>query len=233
MSTSSTRSRLRPDLEYPYATPAIGEFVEVAPQVQWLRLPLPMALDHINVWLLDDGDGWTLVDTGLDVPLVRDTWLRLVERELVGRKIHRIIVTHHHPDHIGLADWLHRETGAPVWMSAAELAACKRWACPPDDAERRRLTDFFESHGAEDGNDMFGPDGLGGYGNVVSGVPDVARFLEHDDSLSAAGTDWRVMICGGHAPAHAVLWSEERDLLITGDQVLPRISSNVSVLGED
>ena len=127
MSTSNSRAALRPALDYPFPTPAIGEFVEVAAGVLWLRLPLPMALDHINVWLLDDGDGWTLVDTGLDVPLVRDTWLRLVERELVGKRLHRIIVTHHHPDHIGLADWLHRETGAPVWISAAERAACAYW----------------------------------------------------------------------------------------------------------
>ena len=103
-------------LDFPHAyPPAAGEKIEVAPGVFWLRMPLPFQLDHINLWLLRDGDGWTIVDTGFASDGVRTVWQELLAA--LDAPVRRLIVTHFHPDHLGLASWLMNETGAQLWMT--------------------------------------------------------------------------------------------------------------------
>jgi glyoxylase-like metal-dependent hydrolase (beta-lactamase superfamily II) len=220
-------------VRYPFASslPAPGGTLEVAPGVHWVRMPLPFALDHINLWALEDGDAWTLVDTGYGVPETWDLWEQVLAGPLGGRPVTRIVVTHYHPDHVGSAAWLASRTGAPVFMTTSEFLSAH--AARDDTAGFDRAT----------GIDFFGRNGLDisripekvRLGNAYKrGVPDLPRTyrrLMHDDELVVGGHAWRVITVFGHAPEHAALHCESRGLLISGDQVLPRITSNVGVWG--
>src|SRR5882757_11384302 len=112
--------------EYPYAEPpAPGSTIEVAPGVHWLRMPLNFQLDHINLWLLEDGDGWTLVDTGINDRATQGLWEGTIEKYLGGKPITRVVVTHMHPDHVGLAGWLCERFDAPLLMSRTDYLMCR------------------------------------------------------------------------------------------------------------
>ncbi len=220
-------------VHYPFARtlPAPGEALAVAEGAWWIRMPLPFALDHINLWLLEDGDGWTLVDTGYGVQATWDLWERVLAGPMGGRPVRRIVVTHYHPDHVGCAAWLERRTGAPVWMTAAEFLSAH--AARDDTAGFDRATgiDFFGRNGL----DVSGIPEKARTGNRYRrGVPDLPRQyrrLMHGDRLSIGGRDWEVICVFGHAPEHAALHCPSLGLLISGDQVLPRITTNVGVWG--
>jgi glyoxylase-like metal-dependent hydrolase (beta-lactamase superfamily II) len=221
-------------LQYPHATPpAPGETLQVAPGVHWLRMPLPFALDHINLWLLEDEiDGaacWTLVDCGIGDDATRALWDRIFEGRIAGRPVRRLMVTHHHPDHAGLASWLVERTGAELWMPQAEYFAAH--------AMREGRAGFaFDNVVA-----MFVRNGLAGeklelmkqrrsnYASRVPGFPAVYRRLMEGAEHRVGGLGWRAIMGYGHTPEHAALWCEELGVLISGDMVLPRISTNVSV----
>ena len=216
------------ELRYPFDdTPAGGEAFVVAPGVRWLRMPLPFALDHINLWLLDDGEALTAVDAGLGADEVRGHWNTVLERD--GRRVSRVVVTHHHPDHLGLASWLAARDGAPVLMTQGEfLAGQAIWnqtpgMCVPD------MVAQFRAHGLDDAR----LDALASRGNAYRrGVPELpASFhrLFDGDEIRVGGNDWRVIVGYGHAPEHASLYCEHLGILISGDMLLPRISTNISV----
>jgi glyoxylase-like metal-dependent hydrolase (beta-lactamase superfamily II) len=211
--------------------PAPGAAIAVAPGVWWIRMPLPFALDHINLWLLEDGEGWTLVDTGIGLEATWALWERQFAGTMAGRPVNRIVVTHYHPDHVGSAAWLAERTGAPVWMTTSEFLSAH--AARDDTAGFDRATgiDFFGRNGldisaipekARKGNS---------YKRGVPELPRSYRRLMHGDVLRIGGRDWRVICVFGHAPEHAALHCEEAGLLISGDQVLPRITTNVGVWG--
>jgi glyoxylase-like metal-dependent hydrolase (beta-lactamase superfamily II) len=218
-------------LDFPYpAPPAPGETIEVAPGILWLRMPLPFALDHINLWLLAEPAGYTLVDCGYGDAATRALWARHFASTLHGRPIRSIVATHCHPDHVGNAAWLAGHYGCAVAMTYAEYLAA------------HALADGRGGHGPEATNALFRRhglarehlDALAARGNHYKrGVPELpvsfARLLA-DDSIAAGGTAWRVIEGHGHSPEHAALHSAERAVLISGDMLLPRISTNVSVL---
>lgn len=213
-------------LDYPLPRPALGEPVPVAGGVRWLRLPLPFALDHINLWLLDGAAGErVLVDTGVDSPDNRAHWQGLLEAWSPGR----IVVTHFHPDHMGLARWLQAATGAVVWMTRAERDTAERLLASSDDEAGGSVAAFYRRHGLDAGR----ADALRRRGNtyspLVDGMPEIGCCIADGDTLDLAGADWRVIVGRGHAPEHACLYRAGDGVLIAGDQLLPRISSNVSV----
>ena len=216
------------ELQYPFDdTPAGGASRVVAPGVRWLRMPLPFALDHINLWLLDDGDALTAVDTGFGLDEVRDHWNAVLGRD--ARPVSQVIVTHHHPDHLGLASWLAARNGAPVLMTQGEFFAGHAiWNQLPGMCVRD-MVDQFRAHGL----DQTRMDALSGRGNAYRrGVPELpSRYhrLFDGDVLTIGGNDWRVIVGYGHAPEHASLYCERLGVLISGDMLLPRISTNVSV----
>lgn len=220
-------------VRYPFADtiPQPGAAIEVAPGVWWIRMPLPFALDHINLWLLEDGDGWTIVDTGYGTEATWDLWERLLAGAMGGRPVKRILVTHYHPDHVGSAAWLERRTGAPVWMTTSEFLSAH--AAHDDTAGFDRATgiDFFGMNGL----DVAAIPEKARTGNFYKrGVPDLPRHygrLMHDDTIEIGGHDWRVICVFGHAPEHAALYCASLGVLISGDQVLPRITTNVGVWG--
>lgn len=219
-----------PSLRYPFAAPPQpGHRLEVAPGVYWLRFPLPFALDHINLWLLADGDGWTLVDTGFGSHHTRDIWASVFEHALEGKPIRRILVTHYHPDHIGQAAWLAERFQAPVLMTRDEWALTRRIHTATDTEINDELRAFFGLHGlAGEALDTLASRG-NGYRKAMPALPPEPTFIAGGDSLTIDGETWRILIGRGHAPEHACLYRPRDTLLISGDQVLPKISSNLSV----
>jgi glyoxylase-like metal-dependent hydrolase (beta-lactamase superfamily II) len=219
-------------LSYPLGRrgPEPGELIEIAPGIGWARLPVPGSLKHINVWAIEDGDGVALVDTGLDIAPSRDAWEALFAGPLAGRAVTRIIVTHFHPDHIGLAGWLTGRLGVALWMTREEwlfarmLTSDIRAAPPPEAIAWWRAAGWSEERiEAEQAK------GWGRFASVVSPVP-VSFVRMHDgDALDIGGRTWRVVVGSGHCPEHACLVDEAGGVMIAGDQVLPRITSNVSL----
>lgn len=217
-------------LSYPFPDiPPTASRHEVAPGVYWLRFPLPFALDHINLWLLRDNTGWTVVDTGLGVRPSQKIWKALLAEQLDGLPLTRVIVTHYHPDHLGLAGWLQQETGAEVLISRGEWELTNIICDAPEADTIERLRTFLGGHGLR-GEHLDKVAGKGnGFRRVVQPLPVSPGFLSAGDSLSINGQCWQVHVGCGHSPEHLCLYREQDHLLISGDQVLPTISSNLNV----
>lgn len=222
----------RPKLTYPFEeTPEVGagQAVEVAPGVLWLRQPVGGGLPFINVWALADGDGWTLVDTGMQTHETAQAWRKAFAGALGGRPITRVIVTHLHPDHVGLAGWITRKFGCRLWMTRLEYFQCRMLVADtgreaPEDGVR-----FYRAAGWDEDTLETYKAKFGGFGKAIYQLPDSYRRMEDGDEFDVGGRLWRVVTGNGHSPEHACLYCPELKLLISGDQVLPRISSNVSV----
>lgn len=204
---------------------------EIAPGVFWLRMPLPFALDHINLWLLEDGDSWVVVDTGLGVPGCQEVWRAVLSGPLIaGKPVSRIFVTHYHPDHIGLAGWLAGETGAPLLMSRTDYLMASFLMLGALPAPPEGVQAFYARAGwPSDSIDRFARRGWGLFARAVTPLPVGYTRLQHGQVHRIGGAAWRIHVGRGHAPEHCCLVSDERGILISGDQVLPRITSNVSV----
>lgn len=216
-------------LQYPIAEPA-KDFLAVAisSEIKWLRSPLPMSLNHINCYLLRDGDGWCVVDTGMNGADAKKHWLNIIETELEDKPITRVIVTHHHPDHVGLAGWLCDNYQVPLYMSEKEyLYTCAfnrvRQGEPYWESET-----YFDRAGISetDRNALLVNED---YNHLVSEVPATIHVLHDGDHLKIGEHFWQIITTRGHSPEHACLYCQELDMLISGDQVLPGITSNVSV----
>ena len=215
-------------IDYPFGerAPEPGELIEVAPGVGWARLPVPGPLKHINVWAVADGDGVALVDTGLPLDASREAWRALFEGALAGRTITRVIVTHMHPDHLGLAGWLTRKFGVRLWMTRGEYLTARMLVAdarpePPEDAVA-----LWRGAGWDD--DRIAAAVAKGWSMFARGVhrmPDGYVRVRNGDRLG----DWRAVVGSGHSPEHLCLVDDARGVMISGDQVLPRISSIVSV----
>ena len=224
---------LRDEVTHPFGdrVPQPGEAIEAAPGVLWIRMPLPFALDHINLWLLDEGDGWTIVDTGFGVEATWSLWEKHLAGTMRGRPVKDIVVTHYHPDHLGSAHWLQQRTGAPMWMTTSEFLSGH--AAHDDTAGFDRPTgvDFFVKNGLELSRM---PERLrtgNGYRRGVPEIPKTYRRMMHGDKLTFGRREWEVITVFGHAPEQATLYCAELGVLISSDQVLPRITSNVGVWG--
>ena len=219
-------------LTYPWGarTPLPGEAIRVAPGLRWARLPMPGSLGHINSWLIDDGAGVVVVDTGLRLRDCSDAWKALFARDLAGTPLSAVLCTHLHPDHIGLAGWLAERFGAPLlmtraeWMTARYMIADVRDAPPPEVAAMQRGAGWDDAMIAQ-----AAARGWGRFGRMVHPLPYAYRRLTEGQQLDWGSGSWRVVIGSGHSPEHACLLNDADGVLISGDQVLPRISSNVSL----
>jgi glyoxylase-like metal-dependent hydrolase (beta-lactamase superfamily II) len=201
----------------------------VAEGVLWLRMQLPFVLNHVNVWALRDHDGWTAVDTGVADDVTVEAWDAALAGPLEGGPLVRVLCTHMHPDHIGLAGRLCRRFGARLWMTRLEyvtgrmLLADTGRAAPEDGVAFHRAAGWDEA-AVERYRARFGQ-----FGRAVSPMPDSYRRLTDGEEIEIGRRAWRVVTGSGHSPEHACLHQPELRVLIAGDQVLPAISSNVSV----
>lgn len=219
----------RAELIYPCAPPpGAGEAVEVADGVLWIRSPLPMALDHINLWALRDGDGWTVVDTGLNFPPAREGWEAAFAGPLGGRPVRRVICTHMHPDHVGLAGWMTRRFGAPLLMSRLEYVTMRMLVSDAGPAPDEGA-DFYRACGWSEEQIAGWRARYGMFGKGVSEPPVAYQRLTAGETLEIDGQEWKLVGGDGHSPEHICLLREEDGVFIAGDQLLPKISSNVSV----
>lgn len=221
-------------MHYPYdQLPAAGTTLEVADGVRWLRMPLPFALDHVNLWLLADGAdaangasaGWAAVDTGIALEAIQDIWRKLLD----GHRLTRQFVTHCHPDHLGLAAWLERQSGARLWITQGEFAIAHLLRAGTDGFGYQAMVAFYARHGL----DAARLAALESRGHAfLRGVPEMpASFIRlHDgDDVPIGGRNWRIITGTGHSPEHAAMYCEELRVLIAGDMLLPRITTNVHV----
>ena len=224
------------ELVYPFGDtlPSAGTTQEVVPGVRWVRMQLPFALDHINLWLLkdeiDDREGWTIVDCGITNDATRAAWEQVFENELGGLPVLRVIVTHMHPDHIGLAHWLTEKWQCRLWISATDYNAARMASHSTIGFGGDAAAAFFAGHGLSD------PDAVAKvrarsnyYAGMVPDVPRQFRRLLDGLTIRIGSHDWRCQVGYGHAPEHISLHCPALNLLISGDMVLPRISTNVSV----
>jgi glyoxylase-like metal-dependent hydrolase (beta-lactamase superfamily II) len=207
--------------------PAEGAAVEVAAGILWMRLPLPMALDHVNVYALEDGDGWTVVDTGLNSRRTRDLWQNLLAGPLAGRAVRRLIVTHHHPDHVGLAGWFQQQgvellMTRTAWLYARMLVLDEQQRPSPQAMEfytRAGLTAEMLAQKVEERPFNFC--------DIVAPMPVGFTLLHEGQQITMGGRDWTIRLGSGHAPDHATFWHP--DVILGGDQLLPGISANIGV----
>lgn len=217
-------------LQYPHPElPAPGRLVRVAPGVHWMRMPLPFALDHINLWLLEDGDQWVIVDCGIGNEATLGLWQEIIDNCMGGRSVSRVIATHHHPDHVGNAGWLTRRFEAPLWMAQGEYLSAHALCEGSSGYGREHLAALYRANGLAESHM---PGILKGREHFKKSVPDFPqsfRRICEGDQIHIGPNAWTVMMGYGHAPEHAALYSAALGVLISGDMVLPRISTNVSV----
>lgn len=235
---------LEAQLDYVFGDtlPMTGCTLEVAPGVHWLRMGLPFSLDHINLWLLEDSiettkglrHGWTIVDCGIANDTTRDAWEHIFKTQLNALPVLRVLVTHCHPDHIGLADWLCQRWQVPLWISSGEYLSARIMSAALPGADGSANLSHFQRHGMHD------PEMVAKvaqrksyYPSMVPTVPQAYRRLQDQQTVQIGQRPWRVITGFGHAPEHVTLYSAgtaaNLPLLISGDMVLPRISTNVSV----
>ncbi|MFQ5982029.1 MAG: MBL fold metallo-hydrolase [Woeseiaceae bacterium] len=222
----------KPNAEIAYEfdeRPETGDVMPVAPGVLWLRMPLPFVLGHINLWLLEDDDGWAIVDTGICDEQSQEIWSQTFAHAIDNRRITRVLVTHLHPDHSGCAGWLTQKLGVELWMPREEYLLCRILVADtgkpaPDAAIRFYKAAGYSPKALEIYKNMFGM-----FGKFVAPMPQSYRRLKDGDSLAIGANQWEVIVGRGHSPEHACLYCADLNLFISGDQLLPTISSNVSV----
>lgn len=218
------------DLDYPYAKPpATGQVVEVAPGILWLRIPLPFQLDHVNIYLIADHGGWAVVDTGIDNAATREVWQALMAGPLKGERLTRLIVTHYHPDHIGLAGWMCEHFQMPLLTSQTSYLGCLNISLQPGAMDAKVYRDFYLRNGLDQAStDRVATQGHG-YLKMVSGLPPTFKRLVAGDELGIGGREFAVLTGDGHAPEQVMLYCKSDNLFLAADQVLAKISPNVSV----
>lgn len=220
-----------PSLKYPWDTPPEhGLAVEIADGVLWFRMPLPMRLDHVNIYALDDGDGWTVIDTGFATNKSRAIWQAMMAGPLHGKPITRVIVTHHHPDHVGLAGWLQSDFGAELVTTRTCWLFARMLMLDVQDLPVAEMLEFWRGAGMDRAIfEQRSKERPFNFGDIVAPMPLGYTRIQQGQSIEIGGRTWDIHIGNGHAPEHATFWSRDDHLVISGDQILPSISPNIGV----
>ncbi|MBQ5938702.1 MBL fold metallo-hydrolase [Massilia sp. AB1] len=227
---------LESQLAYPFGDtiPTPGALHEIVPGLRWARMPLPFALDHINLWLLEDEhegqQGWSLIDCGAATDATRAAWEQVLAEGLAGEPLVRVFATHCHPDHVGLSGWLCERFTAPFWTTTGEFAFARMMAAALPGVDGPSAIPHFERHGLTDPAMLEQMRSRRNYyPSLVPAVPASYTRLQDGQQLRIGGHSWRVITGFGHSPEHASLYCDALKVLVSGDMVLPRISTNVSV----
>lgn len=231
---TATLSKTQTQLTFPVETPpAPGELLEIAPGILWARIALPFRLDHINVYLIEDGDGWAILDTGIDNAATRAAWDAMASGPLRGRRFTRLIVTHFHPDHIGLAGWLCERFSLPLFTTQTTYLGCLNISLSPGALDAKPYRDFYLRHGLDpDTTQRVATQGHQ-YLKMVSGLPPTFTRVVGGDTLKIGGRSFSVLTGNGHAPEQMMLYCAADDTFLAADQVLAKITPNVSVWAVD
>ncbi len=218
-------------LKTPWDTPpAHGECIEVADGVLWLRLPLPMALDHVNIYAIDEGGSWSIVDTGVRTRKTIALWEKILSGPLQGKPVSRVILTHHHPDHIGMAGWLMERFDAELTMTRISWLMARMLLLDTEDRPTEQAVAYWTRSGMDpDILEARKNDRPFNFSDVCAPIPVGYTRLKQGDTLSAGGRLWDVHTGNGHAPEHLTLWSRDDNLVIAGDQIISSISPNIGV----
>ena len=218
------------NLVYPYDTlPQPGRMLKISDGVYWVRMNLPFALNHINLWVLKDIDGWVIVDTGVASAEIKSNWRTCFSGDMGSQKVNKVIVTHLHPDHIGLAGWINKKFSAPLYMSRSDYLMCRMLVSDTGREAPEEGKSLYRSAGfTEDELDSYA-ERFGGFGSAISKLPDSYNRLKDYDEIRIGSYDWEIVVGSGHCPEHICLYNKKLKLFISGDQVLPKITSNVSV----
>lgn len=207
--------------------PDLTEAREVADGILWIRSPLPMRLDHVNCYALDEGDSWTLVDTGMNTSKVRGAWEEILAGPLGGKPIRRVILTHHHPDHIGLAGWF-CERGAELWCTRLAYVMARMMLMDRAEVPSESQVAFRRESGApQDDVQKYATEKPWSLGDAVGPLPSRFHNIREGQTLRIGGRDWDVHFGHGHAQDHVTLWNDE--VILAGDQIIPGISTNIGV----
>lgn len=217
-------------IHYPHETPpAKGTAREIADGILWIRLSMPLGLDHVNVYALREPNGWTVIDTGLDTKLNRREWAAIIKDDLRGDPILRVVVTHHHPDHVGLAGWFMAQ-GAELLMTRTAWLTARMLTLDEEPIPSPEAVSFWRAAGMDEAllskrldNRPFN------FCDTVYPLPLGFTRLEEGAVHRLGGRDWVVHLGQGHAPDHATLWCQDAPLVLAGDQLLPSISPNLGV----
>ncbi len=218
------------ELTFPFPeVPAPGSTVEVALGIHWLSMPLPFKLDHINLWLIEEEDGWTVVDTGIGNAETRALW----EKILGKRHVKRVLLTHYHPDHAGNAAWLCERYGAELWTTQGEYLTAHAVRTASAGYTPDAVLAVFRKNGLDEERAarMRGPRNR--YADLVPDFPHSYRRIIEGDEIALGKHRWRAIVGHGHAPEHLSLFSKELNTAIAGDMLLSTISTNVSVWSID
>ncbi|MGB1152706.1 MAG: MBL fold metallo-hydrolase [Paracoccaceae bacterium] len=215
----------------PWASPPeTGSAVEVAPGVFWVRLPLPMKLDHVNAYVLDDGHSWTIVDTGMGSDKTRQIWRDLLDGVFSHKPVGRLIITHHHPDHIGLAGWFQSEFNAELWTTRTAWLMARMLCLDVQKTPLPETLQFWRRSGmAQDMIDERASGNPFNFADVVHPMPLGFYRIQQENVIEIGGRHWQVHIGHGHAPEHATLWNSSDNLVLAGDQIISSISPNLGV----
>ena len=223
-----------PPLTFPFADPPRpGEFCEVRPGLYWFRLALPFRLNHVNIYLIEDGEGFTAIDTGIgDAPTIA-AWEALLAGPLAGRPLRRVIATHAHPDHIGMAGWLCERLGLDLLTSQTEYLTCLTVQLDPDALNAEPYRSFYMEHGLDPATTALMLTNGHRYLRMLTGLPRSFRRMIAGETLQIGSRRFSVLSGGGHSPEQIMLHCADERLLLAADQVLARISPNVSVQAID
>ena len=227
---TTTEPRLRFAVDTPHAA---GTTFEIVPGLHWLRMPLPIDLNHINLWLLEDGDGFTLVDTGMPASLCTGVWEQLESTLFAQRPLRRILLTHYHPDHMGCAGWLQARHDVPVRMASRALPWAQFMVEGPSPERREASVDFFRAHGMANAREYFDSLPLSRHVSPVNRMPQIEQPLVDGEHVEIGAHRFEVIETDGHALGHQSFFSSAAGVLISGDQILPTISPNISLSAAD
>ena len=219
-------------LRYPWDTPPMPgvESIEVAPGVLWLRMPLPMKLDHVNIYALDEGDHWTIIDTGFASKKSKALWRDIMAGPLGGKRVGRVVVTHHHPDHIGLAGWFQTEFGAELVTTRTAFLMARMLTLDVQDAPTPEAMEFYRLCGmSPEMLEKRAEDRPFNFADIVAPMTRGFTRIQQGQTITMGGRVWDIHIGNGHAPEHATFWSRDDNLVIAGDQILSSISPNIGV----
>jgi glyoxylase-like metal-dependent hydrolase (beta-lactamase superfamily II) len=217
-------------IRYPWDTPpSEGEAIEVAEGVLWFRFPLPMALDHVNIYALDDGDSWTIIDAGVYSRRSVAIWEKVLAGPLQGKPISRVILTHHHPDHVGMVGWF-VDRGAELWTTRTAYLMSRMLILDVEHKVSPQAQTFWRRAGmAEDVFQKRLNERPFNFADICHPLSVGHVRVQQGDVIHAAGRDWDIHIGNGHAPEHLTMWSRDDNLVLAGDQILPSISPNIGV----